>query len=326
MKLRTNTFCFALLLALVLAPASADAFNSSAWTRPRNQLWSLWSYGRVAAGTQFFPDGREAPLVSELEGDTFVDESFIAQLEFGLVDWLTLSTRIPYKQVSIELDQFFIDTAAQGNLYLGLRLGIFELLEVDTPFVWSFELGVDVPMGYTRNLTPSVGPGNLDIEAKTAFGYGFRVVDWLPAYSQVGLGLRVRSSAFAFSESVDCNAGVDVNCIADVQPNYSDELLYLAEVGVTPLRGTLLLFAKTFGNFAFDEPDIDSGFTAANPIPVTQRFTLLGFGGAVYPVRWWDIPYARNIGVMADYYTTIDGRNVLNADHIYVRIEYTHNF
>jgi len=312
-------------VAVVAAlPAPAEAFNSSAWTRSEDRVWTMFSFGRVAAGRQFLPDGREANFIQEIDGTTFEDESFYAQIEFGLTDWLTLNTSLPYKRIFIEQESFFTRTQAPGNLYLGLRVGILELLELDLPFVWSIEVGAWLPTGYTRNFTPSVGAGNVDVDVKTGIGAGLPLTSWLSAYAQLGGGIRARSTAFALSNATECNITSDVNCIVDSKPNYGDELLYLAELGFTPLRGSVLVFGKVFGNYSLLEPEV--GFTAANPIPERQRFTKLGGGGFVFPLRFFRVRYAENIGLGVQYYSTVDGQNVPKTDDLFLGISYEHQF
>jgi hypothetical protein len=322
--MRALRIAVVVLVATFAAPPPAIAFNSSAWTRPQNQLWTLLSFGRVVAGRQYLPDGTEQNFIQSIDGNTFFDESFYAQIEYGLTDWLTLNTSLPFKRISIERESFFTKTEAFGNVYLGFRLGIFQLLDVDVPFVWSIEVGGWLPTGYTRNLTPSVGAGNIDFDVKTGLGYGFRVTSWLPMYVQLGGGIRARSTAFALSRARDCNLTSDVDCVIDARPNFGDELMYLGEVGTTPFNGSILLFGKIMGTYSLLEPDV--GFTAANPIPTRQRFTKIGVGSFLYPLRFFGVRYAENVGLGVQYYSTVDGRNVPKTDDLFLGVEYKHQF
>lgn len=323
---RLVSLCALLGLVALLGPVrEARAFNSSAWTRPQNQLWTLLSFGRVAAGRQFLVDGSEENFIQGIsDRDTFVDESFYAQLEYGLTDWLTLNTSLPYKRIFVEQESFFTQTEAPGNLYLGLRLGIFELMKLKSPVVWSIEVGGWLPTGYTRNLTPSVGAGNVDFDVKTALGFGFRIAPWLPAYTQLGGGFRARSTAFALSNAVDCPVGTPVGCVIDARPNYGDELMYLAELGVTPFSGALLVFGKVMGTHSILEPEV--GFTADNPIPARQRFFKVGVGSFLHPLRFFRVPYGENVGLGVQYYSTVDGQNVPKTDDLFIGVEYKHQF
>jgi hypothetical protein len=319
-----RTFAFLAALALLCLASPSHAFNSSAWTRPRGQLWTLLSVGLVSAGDQFDQASNRRLFNDAVEGEAFQDESFYAQLEYGLVDELTLHLELPYKRVFVE--QASVDTAieAPGNLYAGARVNLLQLLPVQTRLTWSVELGFSIPTGYTRNLNPSVGPGNVEFDVKTAVGYGFSIIDGLPAYTQLGMGIRARSTAYAFSGAVDCPSASEVDCQLDNQPNYSDELLFLAELGITPFRGSLLLFGKTFGNVSLLEPEV--GFSAANPIPTRQRIVKLGAGTILYPLRFFDVPYAKNIGLVGQYYSTVWGQNAPATDDIFLGLEYSHRF
>ena len=303
----------------------AHAYNSSAWTRPSGELWSLVSFGYVAAGAQFLPDGNEARFVQGIDGrSTFEDASFYAQFEVGLIEGLTLSTSLPFKRVFIEQEAFFTETQAIGDLYLGLRAAVFAFFEVDSPLVWSVEIGTTLPTGYTRNLAPSVGAGNVDLEIKTTVGYGFRIARWLPAYAQAGTGLRIRTGAFGLSRATDCNTTSDVDCVLDSRPDYSEELLYLVEFGVTPLSGGLLAFGKVFGVHSLAVPDV--GFTAANPIPERQRYLKLGGGGIVYLAKLARFGILENLGLAVQYYATVDGRNAVKTNDLFLGLELKQQF
>ncbi len=305
-------------------PETASAFNSSAWTRSESEVWSLVSFGYVAGRTQFLPDRNEADFVQGIsDRNTYEDASFYTQFQVGVAEGLTLNTTIPFKRVFVEQQAFLTDTQAFGDLYLGLRAGLFELNGVRSPVAWSVELGVSLPTGYTRNLAPSVGAGNIDVEVKTSLGYGFRILEWLPMYAQAGLGLRIRTGAFALSTATDCNLTSDVNCVADTQPNFSDELIYLAELGITPLSGGLLAFTKVFGAHSLLEPTV--GFTAANPIPERQRYVKVGAGGAIYPFRVMGIVETlQPLGILFQHYWTVDGQNTPKTNDLFVGLEMTY--
>ena len=311
------------VLGTSLLPTPASAYNSSAWTRPPSEVWSLVSFGYVAGRTQFLPDRSQADFIQGItDRDTFEDASFYAQLQLGLFEGLTLNTTVPFKRVFVEQQAFFTDTQALGDLYLGLRAGVFELVGIRSPIAWSFEAGVSLPTGYTRNLAPSVGAGNIDVELKTTAGYGFRPVSWLPAYAQAGAGVRIRTAAFGLSRATDCNLTSDVDCVADTRPDYSEELIYLAELGVTPFSGGLLVFGKVFGAHSLLEPTV--GFTAANPIPERQRYVKAGLGGAVYPFRLFGAEFFEPLGIVAQHYWTLDGQNTPNTNDLFVGLEMTY--
>ena len=319
----------AVVLSLLVVSPAASAFNSSAWTRPQKEVWSLVSFGYVAARTQFLPDRSEADFVNGISNrDTFEDASFYAQLQLGLLDALTLNTTIPYKRVFVEQEAFLTETQAIGDIYLGLRLGLFEAQKLNLPVAWSLEVGVSLPTGYTRNLAPSVGPGNVDIELKTTVGYGFRPIDWLPMYGQAGFGLKIRTGVFSLSNATDCNLTSDVDCVIDSRPNYSDELIYLVELGTTPLSGSVLLFSKLFGAHSVLEPDV--GFTAANPIPERQRYVKAGFGMALYPLKlvdylgWGKVESLAPLGLMFQHFWTVDGQNTPNTRDLFAGLEMTY--
>lgn len=311
-------------LLLVAGSGQAQAYNSSAWTRPKNELWALLSYGSIVAGDQFLVGGGTDDFIQGLDETTFVDESFYTQFAFGLEDWLTLSLELPFKRINIRRQRFDTFTEAFGDMYFGVRLGILELLEVKAPVVWSAEMGVQLPTGYTRNLTPSVGAGNIVFDLKTTVGAGFNIANVLPVYTQGGIGFRARSTAFALSASVECPSANEIDCVLDQQPRFGDELLFLTELGVTPFNGALLAFGKVMGEISLQEPRV--GFTTNNPIPVRQRNVKVGGGMFVYPFRFFQVPYAENIGLAAQYYSMVWGENTPKTDMRFIGIEYTQRF
>ncbi len=313
------------LIAVIalLVPNTASAFNSSAWTRAPAETWSLVSFGYVAANKQFLPDRTQVDFIQGIEGrDTFEDASFYAQLQVGLHRALTLNATLPFKRVFVEQESFFTETQAVGDFYFGLRLGIFEVLEIQSPVAWSIEVGAGLPTGYTRNQAPSVGAGNIDVELKTTAGYGFKIASWLPAYTQLGAGVRIRTGIFTLSRAVDCNPTSDIDCVVDTKPDYSEEIIYLGEFGFTPLSGGLLLFAKVFGAHSIPEPTV--GFTAANPIPERQRYVKTGVGGAIYPMRLAKASVLEQLGIIVQHYWTVDGQNTPKTNDLFVGLEMTY--
>lgn len=315
-------------MVLLLWASQAQAFNSSAWTRPKNQLWVLPFYGHIRAGERFDENGNVANFTDVDPAGFYTDESLYANVEFGLTDGLTLHLELPYKFVEVQespsqpvpSEKF---TRAFGNLYAGLRFGVLDLLPVETRLEWSIEIGAFLPMGYTRNFQPSVGPGNIDFDVKTALGYGFTIADVLPSYTQVGMGFRARSTAFALSRAVPCSTG-DPTCLLDTKPRYGDEFIFLGEYGVTPFKGAVLGFLKVMGTVSLLEPEV--AFTATNPIPARQRYLKVGGGGLVYPLRFFGVKYGENVGLMVQYFSTVWGQNTTKSDDLFVGFEYTHNF
>ena len=321
---RFNSMAATLIAALALVlPSTAVAYNSSAWTRTPSETWSLVSFGYIAGSKQFLPDRTQVDFIQGIEGrDTYEDASFYAQLQVGLQKGLTLNATLPFKRVFVEQESFFTRTEAVGDLYFGLRFGLFDLLNMQSPVAWSLEAGVGLPTGYTRNRAPSVGAGNIDVELKTTVGYGFKVASWLPAYTQLGAGVRIRTGIFSLSRAIDCNPTSDVDCVVDTKPDYSEEIIYLGELGFTPLSGGLLLFAKVFGAHSIPEPRV--GFTAANPIPERQRYVKAGVGGAVYPMRLANLSFLEQLGVIVQHYWTVDGQNTPKTNDLFVGLEMTY--
>ena len=308
---KASFVAFSLLLGVVyVQPTSGQA-----WTRSRGEVYVRATYGRVTAAEQYTFDGRETDFIDGLEGDTFRDRSFYAYSELGLTDDLTFVLTVPYKRTFIEDQAFRYRTFGLGTASLGLRVALPWLDGASSAL--AANVGVNLPLGYTRNLTPSVGSGQADAQIQLSYGRSF----WpFPGYAQVSAGYRYRSSVYGFSKAVDCQEGQDIDCIQDRKPDFENEFLYSFEAGLTPLGGGLLLQVKANGTTSIREPII--GFTAINPVPTRQRFFKIGVGGAIYPFALAKAERLTTLGLSAEYYVTPQGRNTIDSRDLFVALEY----
>src|SRR5690606_14531728 len=96
--------------------------------------------------------------------------------------------------------------------------------------------GLILPLGYRRNVAPAVGPGQMDAQFLVAYGRSLWPV---PAYAQVGVGYRYRTSVYDLSRIVACPASqpddAETLCLdgGGREVAYSDELLARLEAGYT---------------------------------------------------------------------------------------------
>ena len=174
-----------------------------------------------------------------------------------------------------------------------------------------------IPAGYTRNFAPSTGAGQVDVQASLFFGQSFYP---LPAYAQVGAGYRHRSSLYLFSHSAPCNSGSDIHCITDPHASYGDELVFHAEMGVSPFNGFILLQAIGTGTWSMEAPRV--GFSAINPLPTQQRFVKAGAGVALYPFKALEGAFLDDLVISAQYFLTPFGRNTTNSRDLFLGVEY----
>ena len=164
-----------------------------------------------------------------------------------------------------------------------------------------------VPTGYTRNFSPAIGAGQADLQG--TFSYGLSLYP-LPAYAQAYLGYRHRSEVYAFSGTTNCAAGENT-CIEDIQPDYGDEWLFGAEVGVSLDRWALVQ-ALVQGTWSNTPPE--TNFDPSNPFPTHARYVKTGAGLTVYPLR--------DVGLSVQVFTTPYGRNTVRSTDWFWGIEY----
>ena len=299
----------ALISFIVLCGNLSQAF-AQAWTKEEGKLYSKISYGTSTASEQYTFDGRQKEYADNVSDNAFFDRSIYLYGELGLTPDLTLVGGLPFKRVIVRDAAFRYRTFAFGNAQIGARYTLNNLLgTAGTSESFAANLALSLPLGYTRNLTPSVGSGQIDAEFNTSWGHSFYP---FPAYAQAGLGYRYRSSIYALSTATDCQEGIDKNCFADSRPVYTDDLLGGIEAGVT-ISNRVLLQGLARVNWSLKEPDV--GFTVSNPIPTRQRFLKVGMG---IGVAVW-----QGIGVSGQMFFTPTGLNTVNSTDLFLGIDYT---
>ena len=308
-KLMPQLRCLFALVALGLLGTHTGL--GQAWVQPKGHAYVKLSLSDVTASEQYRFDGERAPYADNVEGDAFFDESLYLYGEFGLTDNLTLVATFPYKNIRVRDAAFDYETEAVGSVMIGLRTGIKNLVGITADqHTMAANFTVTLPTGYTRNFTPSVGPGQVDVQ--TTINYGISL--WpFPGYAQAGLGYRLRTSLYGFSTTTDCEDGSDVNCFEDVETRYDNELLYSAEAGVNLGRWALLQ-VLTFGVLSNKTPDAESSFSIRNPIPSRQRYLKVGGGLTLYPLN--------KFGVGVQVFFTPSGRNTIRSTEIFWGVEY----
>lgn len=297
-----------LFLAGFLLPFTAHA---QAWTQPRGEAYVKVSHGRSTAAEQYDFEGAVLPYADNVDGDAFFDRSLYLYGEYGLSDSFTLVALLPYKRLTVEDAAFEYTTGGIGSIMVGGRYNLKPLVGgAGTPQTLAVNAMFTLPAGYTRNFAPSIGPGQVDVQA--SLNYGVSLFP-LPAYAQVGAGYRVRTDAFGLSGSTECQPGRDVNCVVDAQPAYDNEWLVNAEIGSTP-QPWILVQGLLQGVFSANAPTAQTSFTASNPIATRQRFLKLGGGVTLYPIP--------QIGLSVQGFATPYGRNTIRSTDWFFGVEY----
>ena len=300
-----------LFVLLLLGFASVQVGRGQAWVQPKGHAYVKLSRSNVTASEQYRFDGERIPYADNVEGDAFFDESFHLYSEIGLTDNLTLVAILPYKSLRVRDAAFDYQTEGLGSVMIGLRTGIKNLVGLTADqHTLAANIMVTLPTGYTRNFTPSVGPGQVDLQ--TTINYGISL--WpFPGYMQAGFGYRYRSALYGFSTTTPCQEGTDINCFADAEPKYDDELLFSGEAGINLGRWALLQVIG-FSVLSNKTPDAETTFSVRNPIPTRQRYLKVGGGLTVYPLR--------KLGLGVQAFFTPSGRNTIRSTDIFWGVEY----
>lgn len=302
-----------------LLPAIA---NGQAWTLPKGTAYVKTSYGSATAAQQFTFDGRSSDYINGLPGDTYRDRSLYLYSEIGVSDNFSAIISVPYKRTFVRDHAFRFRIFGLGSVAVGGRISLLPLLGKSSKRQsLSVNLMAYVPTGYTRNFTPSTGAGQLDFQGTLFLGHSFHP---FPAYAQLGLGYRHRSSIYLLSQATPCNSGSDIHCITDPQAVYGDELLFHVETGISPFNGLILLQAIGSGAWSLKKPQV--GFSAINPLPTHQRLVKAGAGLTLYPFRATNRPSSdtsglRTLGFSAQYFQVLYGRNTINSRDLFLGIE-----
>ena len=294
------------VLLLFCLPALAHA---QAWTMQPGEVYVKITQGFANASERYDANGDVVPYDPATDGTPFRDRSRYLYGEVGLAPKLTLFGTLPYKRLFIRDGGFAEPVERQasdlGSAVLGLRIGIDEALGLrDDRSALAANVALLVPLGYRRNVAPTVGPGQVDAQFLLAYGRSFWPV---PAYAQAGLGYRARTSVFDLSRVVECPASqsddAETVCVESGgrEIEYSDEVLLKFEVGYT-LFDRLLLQGLLDVVWAVEAPEpIESALGVQPEAFPQQRFVRTGLGATVtvfgttgFSVQAFTAPYARN--------------------------------
>lgn len=292
----------------MLMPQLAKA---QAWPQARGSAYVKVSHGRAAAAEQYTFDGRRRPYADNVVGDAFADRSGYLYAEYGWTEHVTVVGSASYKYLHVEDAAFTYETGAFSTLTLGVRVGLKPLLGWNAPQqALAANVSVSLPLGYTRNLAPAVGAGQVDAQASLAYGLSLYP---FPGYAQAGAGYRYRSSVYALSQDMACQPGRDLDCTRDVQPAYDDEWFLDAEAGVS-LGRWVLVQVLSQAVLSVRAPTAETSFTARNPIPTRQRYLKVGAGLSLYPIP--------AIGISLQSFATPAGRNTIRSTDWFIGVEY----
>jgi len=300
-----------LILLFVLGVMATHDGRGQAWVQSKGHAYLKLSHGQTTASEQYRFDGETIPYANNVEGDAFFDRSIYFYGEYGMSNDLSLILMVPYKSIRVLDAAFQYENEGLGSVMIGLRQNIKGWLGITADqHALAANFMVTLPTGYTRNYSPSIGPGQLDLQMMVHYGLSL----WpLPGYAQAGVGYRYRSTFYGLSTTTACQEGRDINCIANTDLKYDDELLFSAEVGFNIDRWALVQFLGS-GVWSNQSLDAANSFSIRNPIPTRQRYIKTGGGVSLYPIR--------NLGISIQVFFTPVGYNTLHSTDYFFGIEY----
>ena len=302
-------FCTCVFFNVVLAIGCSSSVIAQAWTQPPGSAYLKVAHGRTAVSEQFDVNGDVAPFSETVVGDAFFDRSIYLYAEVGVIAGITAVGMIPIKNISVEQEDGRLQTVGVGDVELRARLDLRPLVGIaDDATALAFSAGARLPSGYTRNLSPSVGSGQTDLQLGLALGRSFHPV---PVYAQTGISFVNRLSMFGLSRAIDCTDVNDLACVDDVLPEFDNEWVYSVEVGVS-IGSRLLLQLLASGTRSVNEPT--EQFQEVNPIATRKRFFKVGSGVT--------LSITESVGTSLQIFRTTAGRNTIRSTDVFVGVEY----
>ena len=137
--------------------ASLNAYYSDKYY---NNDWEITSAFDFAGGLIENPD-----YYKSYKDFYFLDVNATLYFEYGLFDWLSLITSIPYKYHRYDGDDMVAETVGIGDIDVAAKFRIFE-----KPFVFSAQVLGKLPWAYDEADFATLGNGQADIELRLLAG------------------------------------------------------------------------------------------------------------------------------------------------------------
>lgn len=265
---RRVRFVQVLLLSLLLGTLPATA-RAGGWVQELFKLYAKLTYGTSSANTVYRFDGEEKYPTDNppftVRNYPIAERSLFLYAEYGLLQNLTLVGSAALKRVIITSPVERKEVEGLGDVYLA---GRYLLSSFDQQVV-SATLGVTIPTGYSRDLTPPLGSGNLNLELAGNYGISLHPI---PAYATGSIGYRLRTGIFPSRLQ---------NGTREFAPDYADEVFSNLEAGYT-IGDRVLVHAV--GQALFSTRTDDNDFDVEHP-PETQQYIKVGGGVIVYTMQ-----------------------------------------
>lgn len=263
------------------------------------KIYAKITYGSSSSNTVYRFDGQtkyptDSPPYT-VRNYPLAERSLYCYVEYGLTEQLTLIANTALKRVIITSPVERKQTQGLGDIGVAAKYRVAQFGQQ----VVSATLGVGIPTGYSRDLTPPLGSGNLNVEI--AGNYGLSLYP-LPAYVTGSVGYRLRPSIFPSRLNDPATA---------FTPDYADEVVAEAEAGYTFFDRLLVHgVARALFSTRMDDNDFD----IEHP-PETQQYLKVG-GGVIAKV--YD-----GFELSADAFITPYGKKAANSFDLMLGISYS---
>lgn len=278
---------------------SATQAHAGGWLQDLGKLYAKIAYNASSANTVYRFDGEEKFPTDNppytVRDYPIADRSLALYAEYGLAKDLTLIGGLALKRVVVTSPVERKQVQGFGDVYFA---GKFKIDEFDQQ-VLSATLGVTIPTGYSRDLTPPLGAGNLNIELAGNYGISFYPA---PAYATASLGFRLRPSIYLSGLADDSRV---------FDPDYADEVFSDVEVGYT---FNDMVLVHGVARMLFSTRSDDNDFDVERP-PETQQYIKIG-GGAIVSIT-------KAIQLSLDAAVTPYGRKASNSFDLSFGIAYS---
>lgn len=284
---------------LLLLPFVLSSARAGGWVQELGAVYAKITYGASSANTVYRFDGETKHPTDNppftVRDYPIAERSLFFYIEYGLTPELTLIGSSALKRVIVTSPVERKQVQGFGDIGLAAK---YHLASFDQQVV-SATLGVSAPTGYSRDLTPPLGSGNLNVEFVGNYGISLYPI---AAYATGSIGYRLRTGIFPSSRH---------DTTRNYTPNYADEVFVDLETGYT-FFNRLLLHGVARGLFSTRTDNND--FDVEHP-PETQQYIKVG-GGMI--LKGWE-----GLEVSADAFVTPYGRKASNSFDLLLGISWS---
>lgn len=123
--------------------------------------------------------------------------------EYGLTDRITLSAAADAQLRQLDTGSALLSTGGVGDIETAARAAVWQ----SGAWTVATQGVVKVPTGYSPNVNPALGNGQVDLEPRMLVGRGFTIGAW-PAFADIGGGYRFRLGMPSDQARIDGTLGI----------------------------------------------------------------------------------------------------------------------